>query len=342
MRCARAFRDVGLAALASCVLASRPTPARAQNAGDQAAAEALFDQGKAAMAAQKYAEACTKFFESNRLDAGIGTSLWLAECYEKDGKTASAWAEFREAAALAVKAGDGREKVARARAAALESKLARLSIVVPPAARVPGLRVLRDATEVGAPLWGTSVPTDPGHHVITASAPGSRTETVAVDVTPGPGEQSVLGPGLGAAIGPVVGDGSPGGGDVAPPPTRVGWLGTQRVVALAGGGTAVVLVVVASYFGLHAKSLLDSSNAGHCGTGNLCDATGVADRSSAQSSATASTALFVVAAGALAGGAALWLTAPPASAAPPPPVSRLSPWFDPALRSGGLVVRTAF
>src|SRR3954466_14533076 len=113
--------------IATCHLLSAG-PAGAQNASDKAAAESLFDEGKKLASEHKYAEACPKFSESLRLDSGVGTMLYLADCYEKVGQTASAWGQFREAAAIAKRQNDAREKIARERAARLEPKLSRLSI----------------------------------------------------------------------------------------------------------------------------------------------------------------------------------------------------------------------
>jgi hypothetical protein len=337
-------------ALAFVVAAALDAPsARAQNAGNQAEAEALFDQGKAAMAAQNYPEACPKFFESNRLDEGIGTSLWLAECYEKNGQTASAWAQFREAASLAVKEGDPREKVARERAQTLEKKLARLVVIVPTASRIAGLHVARDGAAVGTPLWGTSVPVDPGHHTLVVSAEEHRPTTLSIDVLPGPGEQALIVPVLADAPPPPPPPPAPVVADVvATALPMIAGLPMQRVEAIASGAVGVVSLVVASYFGLHAKAKLDDSNAdGHCMAKNLCDATGVADRSSAESAATLSTVFFVVTGAALAGGGVLWFTAPK----PPPMASssarlfvpsapRLVPWASP--RGAGVVLGAEF
>lgn len=160
-------------------------PARADvPATDKAAAEALFDHAKSLMKEGRYPEACLKFQESQRIDPGIGTMLYLADCFEKNGQAASAWAGFLEAAAAAKAAGQAeREKKARDRAAALEPRLTRLSITVVPGGEVPGLEVKRDGRPVSKALWGTPVPLDPGEHVVEATAPGKKpwSQTVKLD-----------------------------------------------------------------------------------------------------------------------------------------------------------------
>jgi hypothetical protein len=335
----RKVRFAGVAALAIALELTTATAARAQNAGDQAAAEALFDQGKTLMTAGRYADACPKFLESNRLDQGIGTSLWLAQCYEKNGQSASAWAMFREAAALATKSGDPREKVARARAQALDHKLARLVLIVPGASRVPDLHVARDGTEVGIVLWNTAVPTDPGPHSIVVSAEGRRPQTLTINVLPGPGEQALTIPLLALMpVAPVV-EGE------APSDSRAhtgNGGSTRRIAGIAVGVAGVVGVGVASYFGLHAKSELDDSNQlGVCGRENQpnsCTRAGVDDRDSATSAATVSTVLFVVSAAAIAAGVVLYVTAPAAKHATT--ALRATPWM--ASQAGGVVLEAEF
>lgn len=296
------------------------------------------------MAAKNYAEACPRFFESNRLDEGIGTSLWLADCYEMNGQTASAWAEFREAAGLAMRSNDSREKVARERAQALEGKLARLLLIVPAPARLPGLRVVRDGRDVGSGLWGASVPTDPGQHTVVVQAPDRRTQTLTITVLPGPGEQALVIPQLEKA--PADRPPTP---TVSPTPSPAAnrapsrRLPSQRIAAISAGGVGLVGVALGSYFGLHAKSELDDSNADqHCGALNRCDPIGLADRSAAQSAATASTVLFVAGAAALASGAVLWFTTPAAAHDPSSTgtATRVAPWMAP--HGGGVLMGASF
>jgi hypothetical protein len=150
---------------------------------DQAAARVLFVEGRKLAASGNYAQACAKFDDSYRLDPGIGTNFNLADCLEHLGRTAGAWARFLDVAAATKAAGQPeRERVARARAAALEPSLSRLVVAVQsPAA---GLIIRRDGIPVAETSWGIPVPADPGDHVIEAVAPQKKTWSTRVTVPP--------------------------------------------------------------------------------------------------------------------------------------------------------------
>src|SRR5258708_17042544 len=122
-----------VAALAFVLVTVRVGTGRADvSAENRAAAQALFDEGRSLMKANKVQEACPKFEESQRLDSSIGTQLNLADCYERTGRTASAWTLYIEVASAARQAGqDERASHAAARAAALKDKLSRLRLVGP-------------------------------------------------------------------------------------------------------------------------------------------------------------------------------------------------------------------
>jgi len=160
---------------ATFALASLTPRGAAAQQRDPAAAQALFDQARELSRQGRYAEACPKLLESNRLDPGIGTQFHLAECYEQTGQVATAWATFLEVASIA-RASDqlDREKAATKRAAQLEPRLPKLTVTVPEANQVQGLEVRRDGIVIGAVQWGTPVPVDPGEHELTVSAPGRQ------------------------------------------------------------------------------------------------------------------------------------------------------------------------
>lgn len=285
-----------------------PGVARAQGANDAAAAEALFNEGKRLMTTGKLTAACPKFAESQRLDPGIGTMLWLADCYRQNGQTASAWAVFREAEGLAVKQQDPRVKIAREEALKLEPKLSKLLIEVPPATEVEGLEIKRDGVVVGKPLWGSPMPTDPGPHRVTATAPQRKPWASNVDVPKDSRSSSITVPALEPAPPEVV---APPGGEGAAGSTGTG--NTQRIVGLVVGGVGVVALGFGAYFGLRTKSKNDESSS-HCGANNVCDDTGFTARKDALSAATISNVAFVVGGVAVAGGIVLYFTAPKSGA----------------------------
>lgn len=171
----RAMNQRGLWIASACTMATlaAAVPARAQSRSDPAAARALFMEARQLMADKKPELACPKFEESQRLDPGIGTLFNLADCWEKIGRSASAWTRFLDVASAARSAGQAeRERVARERATKLEPKLSRLTIQVQTPAS--GERVSKDGVEIGPAEWGTAVPSDPGDHVVEASAPGKK------------------------------------------------------------------------------------------------------------------------------------------------------------------------
>lgn len=171
--------------------------ARAQGAApasqsDKTAAEALFGEGKRLMNEGKFAEACPKLAESNRLDPGAGTLTALALCHKGEGRTATAWSEFKEVVSLARKDGrKDREEVATNNANELEPKLSRLKIQLDPAADQQNLTVKIDDTVVAKAAFGSALPVDPGARKITATAPLKKPFETLVNIGAERDEKSV-------------------------------------------------------------------------------------------------------------------------------------------------------
>ncbi len=179
------FRDPRIASLvvAVAVLTSSAIPSRAlAQAEDQAGARAVFTEGKRLMKAGKYAEACPKLEAAQKLYSSAGILLNLGDCYEKSGRTASAWTRFGEAASVATRSNRSDDAdEARRRQEALEPALVRLVIRVP--SRVPGLVVARDGVTLDEAIWDTTLPVDPGDHLVRAEAPGYEPWSTSVSVT---------------------------------------------------------------------------------------------------------------------------------------------------------------
>jgi tetratricopeptide (TPR) repeat protein len=233
------------AVLAACLALSLPRPALAQDSA--AVAESLFQAGRQLSAAGKYEEACPKFEESYRLNPLPGTSLNLANCYKQVGKTASAWAQFKEAAFQARKSQQpAREAAANQEVAALEPKLSKLQIN---AADTPGMIIRRDGKEVGKGALGISVAVDPGPHTIEATAPGYSVWSTTISIGKEADSQTVTIPLLLKA---PEGPSSSTGPDA--PGATAGGTSSLRIASYAVGGAGVALLAIGSIFGALAIS----------------------------------------------------------------------------------------
>jgi hypothetical protein len=303
------------------------TPVRA-GSGDVAAAQALFDQGKKLMAANKFAEACPKLEESYRLDPALGTVLNLANCYESQGRLASAWSRFIEAQDMAQAGGHASaQQVARDRAAKLAPRLSHLVIDATTSASVAGLEIKRDGVVIGNAQWGVPIPADAGSHAVTAAAPGYTTWESKVELAANAATATVHVPALEAepvaapSSVPVASSSSttPSSESAQPAPlapdaSNTSGLGSQRTWALVAGGAGVAGIAVGTIFGLMSKAKHDDADAicpgGDCGTNQE----GVDRWNDARSAGNVSTVAFIIGGAGLATGAVLWLTAKPASA----------------------------
>jgi len=289
--------------------------AQGKTGESRAAAEALFNQGRELMTAGKYTEACPKFEASQQLDPGLGTMLNLAECYEKTGRTASAWAEYREAIPLARAAGSKpRLDLATERAQALQERLSTLTIRAMSGDDGDAhLEIRRDGVAVQRAELGAPIPVDPGEHVIEAAAPGRKPWASKVQVAGDAAKVSVEVPPLRATDGaPAPTDPSPvtttPANTASPSDRRPG--SAQRVTGLVLGSAGVVGVGLGAFFGLQASSKWSDAK-GECSDYPYgCSAHAADLRSSAHSSGTLSTVAFVAGGALLATGIVLYAIAP--------------------------------
>ncbi len=302
--------------------------ASSATASDKVAAEALFEEGRQLVGQDKVAEACPKFVASERLDPSSGTLLNLANCWERLGRTATAWATYRQAASAANAEGR-RDYVATAQrhADALAPKLARLTLnVVEPS---DGLEIKRDGLRVTSAEWSASIPIDPGPHVLVAAAPGRKSWVSSVDVPEGgaqlkvdippleplvdeaPPAVALTRPASSTGASPTSSTSSTASARAAEETSRSSGLGVQRAAGLVVAGLGVVGLGVGTGLAVSARSQYDES-LGHCGPGNrnVCTALGVSERDSARNAGNFATIAFGVGGAALVSGAILWLTAP--------------------------------
>lgn len=299
-----------------CALLLQVALARAQN--DKAAAEALFDEGVRLMKQNDFSEACPKLEESERIDPAVGTLLYLGECYERVGKTASSWATFREAASLANNSNQAeRARVAGGRARELEPKLSRLSIdLTPDAARISGVVVKRSGQRVEPSLYGTALPVDPGEYSVEVTAPGYETWTAPIMVEAGGVSVSVRVPGLmkvpEAPVTPpptaktsVSADQGPAPAPLPPPAKHRRTTG--QTLGLVVGGVGVTVLGLGTYFGVRAIGKNSDAEA-FCSGNNRCTQSGIDLTDEAKKYASAANIAFALGGGLVALGGVIFLS----------------------------------
>ena len=311
-----------------------PRLAQADHYAQAARAEALFDEARKLMAAKDFEHACPKFAESQTLDPAPGTMLNLATCYERAGKTASAWGAFKAAQALAQNAGQKqRAAAAAAKAAEIEPKVGHITVWIAPEARVASLEVQCDGETVRPAEWGEPLPYDPGPHELAAEAPGHRKWTSHVELRGDGQNVDITVPALEADPAARAAAGGPAPLPLSSTsPTQTSPLGdaqetpssppgmTQRIAGLviAGIGVAGIGFGIAAYVTANAKY---QDALGFCpglANGTACpsqDATTKAQplRDGAITWSTVSTVSFIAGGAAVAGGLVVFFTAPRAA-----------------------------
>lgn len=161
------------------VMLAAPGVARAQ---ESAAAQRLFAEGRVLLDKGDVEPACARFEESRALDqSAVGTLLNLAICNERRGRLASAWLQLSEVISVSRATRPDRVALADERIRAVEPRLSKLAVKVPPEAQVPGLVVSVDGKPRPPSSFGTFIAIDGGEHVITASAQGYATYTTKVN-----------------------------------------------------------------------------------------------------------------------------------------------------------------
>ena len=309
MTCA-SNRGGALAALAALLLLAR--------AAHATPADDAFKRGRDLMKAGKYAEACTAFAESQKLDPSLGTQFNIAQCQEKTGKLASALKIYRDLAQYDTN--DTRKAAAAALAEKLAARVSEIRIHLDPPA--PGAVIFLDGAECKPCLTGPN-PVDLGKLAIVVRAPGfkpaARSEqvdeegklvVVTITLEPGTDPIPVGQPPPPRPIPPPV--------TGAPPPVTTSVTTSPRsnrkLTGIIVAGSGAVLLGTGVVFGLLANTRWSEAR-DVCGGSSTCandSDTDFAQRlaDSARTRAHISTALFIAGGLASAAGIYLWATSP--------------------------------
>ena len=300
------------------------TTAGVAHARDPAAAQALFDQGRKLMEQERWAEACPKLEESERLDPAGGTLLHLALCREHEGRIATAWAIYQDALAQAKRdARKDRAKVAQERVDALTPRLPHVRVRVAPAnRRIEGFTITRDDVTVGEAQWGEALPVDPGSHALTARGSGRKPWTTRINVPATPDELVLDVPELeiqpadvpkGAR--PKEAAASDGQSTAGPSSLEAAKSGEgQRTIGIVIAGVGVAGLITGSIAGLVSFSKKNEADQACTPPDrSRCTAQGVAASDAGMRAGTISTIGFIAGGALAAGGAIIYFTAPSGS-----------------------------
>lgn len=292
------------------------TTSRAQDLTTQAQAESLFKEGVSLLDRGDYSAACERLKASNDLEKAPGTLINLADCYERLGKLASAWAAYESAAVEAEKLNRRTWAIqAQKKSAALAPRLSYL--VVRLEQPVVGMSLFLDQIALPASALGAKLPLDSGPHKLEVRAPGYQTWSTTFDDIRESEVRLIAVPPFNKVRPPPPKNQdqrTPG----APTDER---LGLGRGIALGVMGVGGVSLLLGSYFGLSAKSQRDRAyDDGLCrdeGPRTLCTPQGTSTIDAARDHATASNWLVGVGSTLLVGGAvSYWLVTPSTSSAP--------------------------
>ncbi|MGC4069716.1 MAG: tetratricopeptide repeat protein [Polyangiaceae bacterium] len=288
-----------------CALALAPTRSVLAQS-NEAIAESLFHEGKKLYTEERYAEACHKLDQSHRADPAGGTVLLLAMCYERLGKTASAWAKYNEAVALARRDNrSDREQKARSALSALEPQLSYVSVSLSPEAKeLTNLEFVLDGAAI-PPLLDSKVPVDPGDHSLVVRAKNAEPWSQSFSITEKGATLVISVP----ALKPLAETPSPQQAaakepekpkdqtNVTEPPQLERRSNSSRTIAFVIGGVGIAAAGVGGYFAWRAKHLDDKAN-------DVCPASGCSDRNAVNDSQDAVTsgnvATWLIGAGAAA------------------------------------------
>jgi len=256
-------------------------PLRAAPGETSAMADALFREGRAALARGDYPDAYAKLSESQRLEPSPGTLINLALAEEKLGRLTAAW-EHARAALDALSATDDRRPKTNELLERLDRRLPRLTIRASPA--LPsGTIVERNGVVLGPGSFDVAVPVEPGAQTFTVKSPGRADAVRSLVLREGQREQVVL------AVGPVlVADAPPERKPLPqpPPPRRTTWPATG---AVALGATSLVASGVFGLFAIDRNGRVEAE----CDAAG-CSARGLDAAGDGRTFATVSTITFVV------------------------------------------------
>lgn len=297
-------------------------------------ADALFKKGKRLLGEKRYAEACSAFAESDKLDPGIGAKLNVARCYQEWGKLATAYRWYSEAEQLARSLKDDRATKIRGLIDDLERQVPRLTVHAPTDAVLADAEITLDGKRFDTAQLDTALPVDPGPHEISYLVDGKRRDKTIPIERGGSSEITLDLPVKRRKARRAHDAGEDSSGEATTAQASPGR--TQRIIAIAAGGAGVVALGAAGIITLRAHSDYQHAIDHHCrGSKDMCDDIGLTATGNARDRANLATYVTIGGAVAIAAGVVVFLMAPKGHAASDEHAMYVAPSVD---RTGGSLV----
>jgi hypothetical protein len=306
----RARTAYGWSRVLSCLtLASFLASASPALAQDAVTADALFREGRAALAREAYGEAAERFAESERLQPTPGAKLNLAIAESRLGKLASA-SEHARAARDGLSPTDERYAVAQTLFESLDKRVPRITLRVSPSLPQGG-RIVLDDIELRAGSLGVPLPQNVGPHAIIVTAP--EREIRRVNVLLREGDREVIELTVGTAL-PSRTPAIQGAFAARPTASSTSLLRPLGITGTVAGGIALVTAGVFAGLTLGRNGVV--SNPDNCDARG-CNDVGLDAARDGRAYATVSTISLTTGVVLLATGIALWVLAPSTPTAAP-------------------------
>ncbi len=298
----RGFLSLSLVCAMSHAAAAQPKNSKAADA------QALFEQGRAALEARDCVRAIPLFRKSQETYPARGTLFNLAQCEVELGRFASATQHYKELLTQ-LTPDDPRLPITQQRIAELEPRLPRLVIQLADGAPAPS-EVLLDRAAMPQASLGSELPVDPGDHVIVARWADGRQAEARVSVAEGARKDVRLEPPPAAAAPPPdrVSD-APRAPSPPPDASPLPASSARRTLAFVVGGVGVAALggsFITGGLAIGAKGDLEKE----CPDPSRCSDEGMSISSRGQTLTTTSTVLGAIGLAGIGAGLVLLLTAP--------------------------------
>lgn len=273
---------------------------------DKALAQQLFLEGRQAIDADDWKTGCPKVRQSLDLFAVANSHFTVAQCDEHEGHIAAALEHWERGVALVDDRNDPRTKVGKDRIAALEPRVPRIRVVMPPKSNLS--IVTLDGADLTPSMIVAPLRVEPGNHVFVVRAPGRQNARTEINVAERERTEFVANVGAPKVsdVGPVASSTASVKNVEPPPPPMPG----QKVAGLVIGGIGAASLLVSAGTGAGALSAHNELDELRCADKGTCPADKV---STYQSLFLANAVTFGVGVVGVGAGLILILTAPKAS-----------------------------